>query len=100
MYRGMLMDDYNDFQEFIVNTISDVYDVLDHGGNKHGDYMGFMKMQNFKKYNQERILRHLIEYYENKEYLDDETCRCNLVHVICRCLMEMYRDEKEHRGRI
>ena len=90
--------EYYNFQEFLINVMTDVQDVFDFGGEKHGKYMNFLKIEDFKNYNKEHIYEHLKEYYDEKNILDDETLRNNLTHVICRCIMEMYKDEKEHLG--
>ena len=92
-------NEYYDFQRFIVDVFDDVNDVFEYGGNKHGDFMNFMNIENLKEYNREHIENHIKDYYDNKNILDDETFRNNLVHVICRCIMEMYRDEVENLGR-
>lgn len=92
------MNEKNDFIAFMHGVVDDMFDLYDFGGDKHGDYMGFMDIENFKEENRKHMFGHLEEYYVNDEYADDETWLCHLINVICRCGMEMYRDEIERKG--
>jgi len=87
----------NDFIEFCNRCFDDVFDVLDHGAEKHGGYMSFAEIEDFDKTNIEHIIGHL-ERHADGDYLDEDTCRPNLINVISRCLMAMYRYEDETRG--
>jgi len=91
------MSEY-DFYRFVNEVFDNVNDVFEYGGDKHGEFLNFLKIENFKEYNKEHIMKHLEEYYVEKEILDEETFRNNLVHVICRCIMEMFKDEKDNFG--
>jgi hypothetical protein len=93
------MNDEYDFNRFVVEIFDDVNDVFEFGGSKHGNFMNFLNIENFKEYNRVHIEQHLKEYYEEKNILDEETFRNQLVHVICRCIFEMYKDNLEHDGR-
>jgi len=81
---------HKEFIEFIEKTFIDVYEVLDHGGKEHGSYMDFLHKKNFSDMNYQHIQGHLREYYNEKDHYDPITGKCDLVHVMCRLLMEMF----------
>jgi len=89
---------YNDFQEFMINTISDIYDVFEFNVEKNEKFIDDIDDDNFKQINCQEIMSRIENYYGDSEYIDDETWRCNLVHVMLCCILEMFREEQSNRG--